>query len=94
MCEAGGTLRQRGCEKCVICHLIKLGLDPGTTGGQGIFKQGNDVAFNLWEKRTLVSAQSTAAEVRDHGGRRSQKLSLIRVYGIFGQEVRNTAISM
>lgn len=29
------TLRQRDCEKGVICHLIKLGLDPGCNRGSG-----------------------------------------------------------
>ena len=47
------TLRQRDCGKGVMCHLIKLGLILGTTGDQGVFKQGNDAVTFYLEREEL-----------------------------------------
>lgn len=48
------------------CHLSKLRLDPGTTGGPSTLLRGNDtVIFHLREERMIVSTQGTVGEVRD-----------------------------
>lgn len=65
-------------KRVLYAILLSLGLILGAIGGQGIFKQGNDVTFYLWEKRTLVSAWG-------HCESRSQELSLISVYAYLGK---------